>query len=579
MVELPTFLRTQADFEAHLNEQYADASGNERGDRFVKFALSLCPLIPELEPFGQASLSPTKSHDMGVDIVLERGSSGSMAGVQAKLRIKKKDDIDIILSKFKNYEENKKLELRPDLFDNIENNLPHFAIITGSNLNSIINRYKTSHLATRLYYDLLVKGKRLHVIDGEVIFALLQAAYKKAFGIPNDVTLTSPAGWIQSGNVWIGVLTASHLINMQNRHGEALFFENIREFLGEKSGQISPDRRTVNEQIVDTAISYPEKFLGRNNGITFRAQEARLIDSHDLCLTQGSIVNGCQTTMCLVTASGDSRADLGKCLVQTKVVVSEEAWDVALSANYQNRIDYLDLVLAKFLRPQVARKYALPAGVSLSDLPSQPAINIINYFYETAVRYEEIKALYIGIFSNSPNNVDAKLYTKIRVDIIEEVATDESLREKLFDTLFKIASSTEEAVREFERKFANEDYMRPYIRIFKERRDNYRAFLTLLCMCAMTKTDLSQKSDKTQEEVKRLEKFLEDANKICETKKSEFQAAYARTINMFCTTASGLGDNEREIQQYLNNMLKKNFTLLYQNLCRDLAVTEHLQQH
>jgi hypothetical protein len=215
---------------------------------------------------------------------------------------------------------------------------------------------------------------------------LLQSAYQKAFDVPNDLLVASDAGWLNDGNVWVGFLAAPMLVNLYCTHGDALFFENIRDFLGEKSGQVAPDRRTVNEEIVETAVTAPGQNLERNNGITFRALEVSPEEGNQLRLSEGSIVNGCQTTMCLVRAFSRPEVDLSECLVQAKVVVSAEAWDVARSANYQNRVDHIDLVLAKYLRRQIVRKYALPAGVKLSDLENAPAISIVYWFYEATVR-------------------------------------------------------------------------------------------------------------------------------------------------------------------------------------------------
>jgi hypothetical protein len=47
-----------------------------------------------------------------------------------------------------------------------------------------------------------------------------------------------------------------------------------------------------------------------------------------------AIVNGCQTTMCLVQCAPVSR----ECFVQVKVVATKDAWDIAKAANYQNPV-------------------------------------------------------------------------------------------------------------------------------------------------------------------------------------------------------------------------------------------------
>ena len=84
----------------------------------------------------------------------------------------------------------------------------------------------------------------------------------------------------------------------------SLFFENIREFLGEKE-----DRKgeAVNKDIMRTLIDEPDRMLSRNNGITFKADKVKSNGESSLLLDGSSIVNGCQTTMCIVNAGEAAR--------------------------------------------------------------------------------------------------------------------------------------------------------------------------------------------------------------------------------------------------------------------------------
>ena len=66
------------------------------------------------------------------------------------------------------------------------------------------------------------------------------------------------------------------------------------------SGRVVTTRSTVNQEIIATISKEPERMVFRNNGITFKAHKATANGATKLELTKAAIVNGCQTTMCLV---------------------------------------------------------------------------------------------------------------------------------------------------------------------------------------------------------------------------------------------------------------------------------------
>lgn len=142
------------------------------------------------------------------------------------------------------------------------------------------------------------------------------------------------------------------LVQLFEEHGDALFFENIRDFLGATSGKVVTDRMTVNQEIIQTISAQPGKMLPRNNGVTFRATSVASDGEDGIILANAAIVNGCQTTMCLVHCARVP----DECMIQVKVVETDDAWDIAMAANYQNFVSRVDLDLARYLRPQLVRK-------------------------------------------------------------------------------------------------------------------------------------------------------------------------------------------------------------------------------
>lgn len=181
---------------------------------------------------------------------------------------------------------------------------------------------------------------------------------------------------------------------------------------GDAGGGASTDPKTVNRQIAETISKNPTKFLERNNGITFKATNVVPVDADTLKLGGGSIVNGCQTTMSLVHA----RTPLDDCYVLVKVVQSEKAWGIAKSANHQNSIKQIEIELAQYIRPQVIRLISVQSGINFTGQVDVSAVELVGRFSKTQVRYDEIKHLFIGLFSRTPANISKVDYNMLRPD-------------------------------------------------------------------------------------------------------------------------------------------------------------------
>src|SRR5262249_5549570 len=140
--------------------------------------------------------------------------------------------------------------------------------------------------------------------------------------------------------------------------GDAIFFENVRDFVG---------RSSVNNSISDTISTQPERFLQLNNGIVFSANKVEIIDDTHVRLDRASIVNGCQTTISLVETEPNPGQEA---YVQVKIVqldVAGASWDVTHAANFQNEIARIDLDLARFIRPQLVRRQGYWSGIPVKE--------------------------------------------------------------------------------------------------------------------------------------------------------------------------------------------------------------------
>ena len=423
-------------------------------------------------------------------------------------------------------------------------------------------------MSSRAYYDRLMREGRLFVVDGQAAFSALQTAYGRAFGMANEITLFSQTGWIHLGTVRLGVLQADDLIELYSRHGDALFFENIRDWLGPKSGKVAPDQLTVNQEIAETIINEPGRFLERNNGVTFKAASVTA-DGNRLVLRDASIVNGCQTTMSLVTSS----ASIEDCIVQVKVVESADAWDVAKAANYQNPVAKINLDLARYIRPQLVREAAAEAGIEVEDDTANNAVMLLNALYDERVNYEEIRYLYVGLLSNTPNNIMDQLYTKLRPDLLTGFAENPVDRKLMMDFMFRVTVATRAVINECKQMFGSdsEDYIGPFMRVLEIERPRYRMFLAILTVCALSRTDISERKNEPLE-MPRMHNFVESARDLLVQHPDRFRTVYMKALTTLASGARESADDDGKIRQMLATYVGRAFKQLYASMVMQIEV-------
>lgn len=528
---LPTFLQSFENLSAHFEEHFSDLEGMRRGARFLQFAERLILLTDEARNFEQLTQSPKGTYDDGVDLLTATNEADEQLFVQSKYKVRSKDDFDIIVSKFRHYESKLTTAIQQTLplsGSEEASPTPIFMLFTSSKLDAIITSYRRSELASRPYYDLLIAENRLIIIDGPKILNRLQALYAKSFFLPAEVMLRSQNQWLTAGRVQIGTVRGSDIVDLYEKYGDALFFENIRDFLGVRSGKKPKDHReTVNAKIMETIEREPARMLERNNGITLRAESVVPKSGHDIQIMGAAIVNGCQTTMCLV----HSRHLLTpECLVQVKVVEtddSEASWDVARAANHQNPVSQIDLELARYLRPQLVQKVASDQGYAMAVEVGGTVTSVLEGIHRTRVDYEETKMLYLGLFSRMPNNMFADNYTDLRTDVLK-VLYDQSTRsqEELFEALFMAVHASREALDDCEQTFQDHDYGHVFKRFHEAGRPKYRAYLTVIALCAALQEDLATRSSSEGEEAHRMQQFLRKARGLLENRREEFSQLY-----------------------------------------------------
>jgi hypothetical protein len=384
--QLPVFLLSFDNLTEHFATHFESLSSNERGDKFLEVARKMIPFTPEGQRFPAPKRSEKKSHDRGIDLLTTENPAGGKLFAQSKFKVTSKDEFDTIISKFKDFESSHGSMGSLFADDHDPERRPVYVIVTSSKLDNIIAAYEKSELASKEFYSKLMKERRVHRIDGPRILSIPQTLYRKAYVLAATIQMESVEKWITVENVSIGIVRGKDIAQLYSDHGDALFFENIRDFLGITSGKKETEgRETVNAKIIETITEAAPRMLERNNGITFRAERVTPVGDTRIALDRAAVVNGCQTTMCL-WHSQDAIND--NCFVAVKVVVTEDAWEVAKAANYQNAVAQIDLDLARYLRPQLIQRAATKQGYSVTNSGRETINNVLDSIHEKRIQYD-----------------------------------------------------------------------------------------------------------------------------------------------------------------------------------------------
>lgn len=276
-------------------------------------------------------------------------------------------------------------------------------------------------------------------------------------------------------------------------------------------------------------------------------------------------MNGCQTTMCLVRSNQPVAQD---CLVQIKIVETDDAWDIAKSANYQNHVERVDLDLARYFRPQLARKLATGLGYDLKANSEANASEVLNAIYQSKISYDELKHLYIGIFSRSPNNLFEADYAEIRADLLERLHEDDMVdaEDRIFTVLLLLIKESREALGISSSRLSGREYKKLFERFYKESKPRYRAYFAIAAACATVRKDISEKPD-NQDSTAQMNEFLSELRAVLENDPTRFRNAFMITILDVARQVQLTAKTENEAAQGMFTKIKgMNFSLLYKSV-------------
>jgi hypothetical protein len=570
-VAWPDYLASYEALEQHFRAQLEGLTNTEKGSRFATFVQRLVPQTERGSSYGVPELNPKRSDDRGVDLTAKRKDGTSLLHIQAKLWIDTADAIDSILSKFRDFLSTYHLGDGDQALLRFEEVPVSFQVVTLSSLNRILERYKGKQYASKEFFEALVREDRLNFTDGPEVFKLLRNSYLKLGEIPRELRVTLVTSPIPIGNVYLGAISSDELKRLYEEFGDALFFENIRDFLDTSKSTERSGRTTPNQEITRTVINEPEAMLARNNGIVFRADAISKIDSDvSLLLTRGSIVNGCQTTMCIVNSATRT------CHVPVKFVETSNSWDIAKAANYQNSVADIDLELARHLRPQIVKRAANIAGIQILD-GKESAFQIIDAIYNRRVAYAETRLFYLGLFSRQPNNLFAANYTEIVREVMSCLYEDDLYGSQIFETLFSLQNACQTALIEAHKVFTNPTYAAMFERFYKEDSPSYRCFVGILALCGAVGMNVAERLPDAAAETERMRRFLSEAGRILQESPERFSRYYLLAAKTWMGLMMDAGVDEGEIRQFMNLQSRSaNFAQMYKKLCLEADLDQQL---
>jgi hypothetical protein len=561
----PDYLLSYSELRDHFESNFTGLPPRERGNKFAEVVQG----IVAYTGFGSRGFKmpeiQQESYDEGVDLVAEHNTSKDLLCIQSKYSLRDKSDFDAVISKFQGYHEKYFTDSGP-LFAHAGvpvDGAPtvYFQLVAGNSLDKIVQRYEESRFSSLQFYHQLRDTKRLEIVDGPKILELLKTAFRKANILPADFELTFEAGFVVKDDVYVGILSSRELRRLYAEYGDALFYENIRNFLTSRHRSSSESGTTVNDEIIRTVTDAPDQFLSRNNGIVFKARKVDPLNNTTVRLRESSVVNGCQTTMCIVGYTDEDR----EVFVTAKVVGTNQAWDVARAANLQNDVSRFELEIAQFLRPQVVNKAASYEGYRV--IGNESAFVLLDSIYQYEIMYEDLRSLFVGIFSSAPSNIFDTSYLELLTDVIARFYENDPEGTDLLNKLFQIQQIANKSMQNLQDKMREKGItISAYQRFFKDNKAAYRAFFTLLASCSLSGIDLSQRVPDTIARYALVSEFLNRTLSIIHNEPAKFERYYRFALQATSTVIPAEKDPDAVKQLIWQVVRRANFGQLLERM-------------
>lgn len=534
-IDYPDFLQDQLKFKDHTDSNLSQLSAPVKGQHFADFVEGILKISALSDMFDHTEQTKP-SHDEGVDIFLKNNKGKTVGLVESKYSIPDQNMIGKIFDNFSNFENKYIKQNQGDqgvLFEQQKVDKPIYVIVTLSLLNDSmkLKNYVKTERASVTFYNQLINENRLMILDLKDLFEVSQNAYAKRHFLPKDIEISFVSEILVDDSVYVGLIDGNQIKSLYKSYGDGLFLENIREWLGPKGPKKeAKGRERVNQAIANTIIDAPQQFLSKNNGLTIRASKVSKLSVKSLKLGEGSIVNGCQTTMSIV----HSEVDVSQCHVLVKIVETSDAWDIAASSNFQNEVNQINLKISKYIRPQLLKSAADSAGYSVGSQneKSQSIFDIFHSISHDRIVEEEIRATFLGLFSLQPKNALTSNYTDLRHDLLSDYDENIDDKQRFWDAVFTINAQTQRAavwiLESSQENSRRQDLVNLFKRFLNHDKAGYRAYLVILAMCVVS--DINPFSLKQENTLDNILKIIYDSERLVLESPEKFNSIYQDSL-------------------------------------------------
>jgi hypothetical protein len=185
---------------------------------------------------------------------------------------------------------------------------------------------------------------------------------------------------------------------------------------------------------------------------------------------------------------------------------------------------------------------------------------VLDAIHQRRVEYDEVKSLYLGLFSRKPNNLWHDNYTELRSDVMQRLY-ERNEQDEIFETLFMLVTQGRRSLERCEDVFMVQDYGHTFKRFHEEGRAKYRSYLAVLTTAGLLSENLQQRSEKPDDEADRMIDALRRIRTKLETNPSEFERAYIMAYQVLADVAleamqgAGPGAGEKAVLQEMHKRI------------------------
>lgn len=260
-------------------------------------------------------------------------------------------------------------------------------------------------------------------------------------------------------------------------------------------------------------------------------------------------------------------------MVVVKVVVGEDSWEVAKSANYQNQVSRIDLELARFLRPQIVRKIAVDLGFGVPAVGEANISNVLEEIHHTKISYDALKLLYIGLFSRYSNNIFDGHYSQVRLDVLD-VASVRTRQEYVMRVLFQLLMQMKVASEEFKGRHEEEKVLDLFKRFFREEQPRYNCLLGLLTACGCVDDDLANRDEEVDGPARwqHLDRFLGRLEVVLVRHQEFFNRVFRHAVLTLATPVVSAGIDRYDMLQRMSREVEGSAGQKFPNLVLTLRM-------